>query len=114
MGRHGIAFALFGWYLIIPPLDQIQTKEPEKAPFVTWTISQSFDSARECERAKKALVARTSKEPVNSEGMTKRENDLLNKHFSPATAQIPFKAAAINLETSAVCIATDDPRLDQH
>lgn len=84
--RHAAAFALVGWYLMLPPLadyringKHVASLRDTSAPFSKWTTLDSFDTAAECE---KALVANTDAALNRGEG------------------DQPYQ-----------CVATDDPRL---
>jgi hypothetical protein len=90
--RHAAALALVGWYLMIPPAvvehgnHRIYTKA---APLSRWSLFQSFDTAKDCQKAATALrqgvVSALSANP-------KQPLDNLRPMY-------------------AICIATDDPRL---
>jgi hypothetical protein len=80
--------AAVGWYLLVPnPLIKGKYKGyPDVgAPLARWTIYQSFDSAKDCEKAKEKLVNKFSTGPVSLKALVWTQ--------------------------SFVCIATDDPRL---
>ena len=84
--RHAAALALVGWYLMAPPLSKDGDRVNENAPLSTWIITQSFDSARECERF---WVFMDSKVDANV-------------NLSPVVKQGHHLS---------VCVASDDPRL---
>jgi hypothetical protein len=87
MLRHAVAFALVGWYLIIPS----STMPPgvaHKEPFRKWQIVRGFDSADDCEDFRSAFFEHS------------RQKHGLNV-LEPAYRDYMF----------AECIATDDPRL---
>jgi hypothetical protein len=81
--RHAAAFALAGWYLMVPP--QTRTwwigaeRYDDAAPLTRWTIEQSFDRAELCEAARLAN----------------------QKQGGDAASRM----------SDAVCVASDDPRL---
>lgn len=79
--RHVAAFALAGWYLMMPPIGKDGFPDTH-APLREWTIVGSFDSADDCE----GTYVRLSNKPQKG-----RVNKLL-----------------VQADT---CIATDDPRL---
>ncbi len=111
--RHAAALALVGWYLMTPPPQKLGDNA-DNLSFGRWGIQQSFDSATACERARKLTISRASKQPVNAEGQTKEDVNMVNKmvakYVSPSMSPTPFKATAINPNLAAVCISTDDPR----
>jgi hypothetical protein len=50
--RHAAAFALVGWYLMVPPSIPGAKHAPyvnDQAPLSMWSIFKSYDSARACE-----------------------------------------------------------------
>jgi len=53
--RHAAALGLVGWYLMMPPIpqDPLLLADPTP-PLSVWFLQQSFDTAKECERARKA------------------------------------------------------------
>jgi hypothetical protein len=96
---HPIAIALAGWYLMLPPATG-QNGMPQlmvNAPIALWTIAESFDSSKTCER--ELDVRRTHFEQIYKK--TKHTN--VGEEFWSG-----FYMAAAN---SAACVATDDPRL---
>jgi len=87
--RHAAAFALMGWYLVIPP-DGGTGRPDEDAPLRTWKIQYSFDTANECEAAKYKLSQQSIR-------------DL--KAIAPKHKDLDL------LFIANICIASDDPRL---
>jgi hypothetical protein len=50
---HFVAFALVGWYLMLPPIARDDKRySDESAPMSQWTQLSAFDSAKECEEYK--------------------------------------------------------------
>jgi hypothetical protein len=94
--RHAAAFALVGWYLMVPPLGS-DHKLDASAPLSKWTIviRGSFDTARQCDERHMKDV----------DGV----NEFLRSHLHsiPATAD----QESIDAVSAEKCIATDDPRL---
>jgi hypothetical protein len=96
--RHATALALVGWYLLMPSI----TYSPkvgwalgswwteEKPDFASWQIVRSYDSAGDCERARKTLSLKAPDDAQDREGYAR---------------QLPM------MKSDAVCISTDDPRL---
>ena len=81
-----MAFALLGWYLMLPPM---QGGRPnESAPLSQWVIIGSFNTVEECDKLLEA----------DAESRT---------HFTPASEPL-LKASP------AQCIATDDPRFKRN
>jgi hypothetical protein len=90
--RHTAAFALVGWYLMMPPIKGGDVNEG--APISHWGIISSYDTATECQNF---LDAESKKTKANL----------------PAEGQPPTNRTqryALETELSA-CIASDDPRL---
>jgi hypothetical protein len=110
--RHAAALVLVGWYLMTPP--QKYGDDPDAVPLGRWAISQSFDSARPCEYARKKMIAKFRNDMVNEDGTDKQTWDAVNDVFSsPSTKKTPFEGTKINAREFAVCVATDDPRLKE-
>ena len=90
--RHAGTRALVGWYLLTAP----PMSGPERAgvaePISEWNFESSYDSASECEVARKAMIEK---------GMI---------HLNPGGINdgLPLM---LEIMKSAQCIATDDPRL---
>jgi hypothetical protein len=115
--RHAAAFALLGWYLMVP-------LPPEKTPspswgdyfadlfrrtnsFSNWRIVESFDSANECEKVR--VRDFTSDEARKAQTVLAPEPKSEGKAPEPK-AEAKVKAV-MDAFARAVCIATDDPRL---
>jgi len=81
--HHVVAFALVGWYLIVPPKTRTwwigEERYDDAAPLSTWTIDRAFDKADLCEGSRLAT----------------------QQQAGDAATRIG----------NAVCIASDDPRL---
>ncbi|MGA9721417.1 MAG: hypothetical protein WBQ86_03085 [Candidatus Binatus sp.] len=92
--RHAAALALVGWYLMVPPYDMIRM--PQALPLSKWNISQSFDSADECEELKNAWQSKIAKAAHGDAGLSKK-----------------ITVGDVYSYSRSVCIATDDPRLNQ-
>lgn len=105
--RHAAALALVGWYLMTPPLI-IPPPSPhprpyqvdDHAPISRWDISQSFDHAEDCEKARKKL-AKDAADP-NYQIVVPANMD----KFSVIGSRIAIQ----NRLMSATCIGSDDPR----
>ncbi|HXK06920.1 MAG TPA: hypothetical protein VMS37_31285 [Verrucomicrobiae bacterium] len=96
---HAVAVSLLGWYLMLPPATG-QNGIPQlviNAPIAHWTVAQSFDSSKECE--KELDLRRTKFEKIYK----KSNHDNVGEEFWSGL----YLAAA----DSAECVATDDPRL---
>jgi len=98
ISRHASAVLLLGWYLMVPPVEDLPRKDPgdgggvpyrvkRGATLSAWEIANSFDSADECRNAKKELTASAT-----------HSSDRLS-------------IANVMAKREALCIATDDPRL---
>jgi hypothetical protein len=83
--RHAAAFALVGWYLMIPPVYQRLRSRP--VPLSKWVVSGSFDSAKKCDEA-----------------ATKRSAELVKNNRIPT---------AVDFAETYQCVSTDDPRLKE-
>jgi hypothetical protein len=97
--RRAAALALVGWYLMLPPLRRGQPTGagavgPE-APLSVWQNMGSFDSATDCYQFMHWLRS------LHDAGKGANGGNL------PANLKAEFQA----LDASALCIATDDPRL---
>ncbi len=92
--HHAAELALVGWYLVIPPKLGVNSKDQiyvEPAPFSRWQISESFDTAKECQEAARALA-----QPVQSAAEAGQRQSLEDFRL-----------------VYAKCIASDDPRLKE-
>jgi hypothetical protein len=92
--RHAAALALVGWYLMIPPKLGVNSKDQiyvESAPFSRWQMSESFDTAKECQEAARALA--------------RPEQSAAEAGQRPSLESFRL--------VYAKCIATDDPRLKE-
>jgi hypothetical protein len=101
---HATAFALVGWYLIAPLLDNAGNVLVS-TPLTQWQIIASFDSAHACQESK-SNVMQTSQSDVDR---------LLKNAPSNVTNQDLQKFlhadSTSNRASAAICISTDDPRL---
>jgi hypothetical protein len=84
--RHAVAFALVGWYLMVPPTKDANHIDPS-VPLPRWVVLRAFDTAA-CNDAQ----------------------DQLRYRVSRLNLQIPVASASEAAEFSQ-CIASDDPRL---
>ena len=66
--RHATAFALVGWYLLVPPINPVPATparhEVERPLLKQYVIAGSFDSEEECQNA---MVGLLSLPPVHRE-----------------------------------------------
>ncbi len=86
------AHALVGWYLILPPLSQNGRWIDTTAPFSAWyKVKPPYASEEECESAKNEMVALHSPNP------------------SSPSEQLRLKG-----EEAALCVPSDDPRLNAY
>ena len=93
------ALALLGWYLMVPPIDDINGVQYE-APLSKWSISHVFDSAAECESVENKWYARA--EHIFAALDTKGK-------LSSADKNLPIKS--VYEMDGCRCIASDDSRL---
>jgi len=86
--RHAAApaLALVGWYLMVPPLDNL------KAPISAWEISASYDTAEQCSLEQQRFFDTATKQRSLNLGKLRAGNEAI---------------------LHAQCIATDDPRLKE-
>ncbi len=93
--RHAAPLALIGWYLMTPPVNNLDADVGVKmdAPFSEWDIVDSYDTAAECRDALLKYVMSTE-----------------HAQWS-ATATERQKKAITLAAKAARCIATDDLRL---
>jgi hypothetical protein len=99
--RHTIAFALLGWYLMVPPPVIDQSIADTNAPLAWWELFRSFDTAPDCESVRQAYQAGVHTPSVASE-LKKRaaqQGKVWNQRLAIARAK------------AALCVASDDPRL---
>jgi hypothetical protein len=90
--RYATAFALLGWYLMMPPPSRTQPfGRNTEAPIAEWEIMQSFDTADACEDSR-------------SFSLDKHKNEVANQ---PTNSKESYALAV----TFAQCVATEDPRL---
>jgi hypothetical protein len=87
---HAVALALVGWYLMVPPIPKGQIPDTS-VPLSEWSLSASFDTAKECEKGR-----------VDNWSLFHK---LSLAHPNPDTI------SAVQAAVEAACIATDDPRL---
>jgi hypothetical protein len=107
--RHAAAFALVGWYLMLPPAVMPKTGDPitwitydSSAPIYQWNHMDSFDHAGDCEAARKALLDKTKE----------NASIVVPEKMSQADVKRSLDERVLNA-VSAECIATDDPRLKE-
>ena len=102
--RHAAVLAIVGWYLMVPPMNEITLNA--LAPLSRWAIADSFDSASECRQAlkqKKVIADDEKKQRV-------AEDERRLQHSEPPSANIE-QIAIEEQSRRSVCVATDDPRL---
>ena len=93
-----------GWYLITPPIEGAVVNK--SAPLAKWKIGQSFDSAASCEDNLQASHDEAEKSWLHPE----RQKEPSDWKLPPEGWTAWVKANATQF-LSAVCIASDDPRL---
>ena len=98
--RHLAAFALVGWYLMMPPDSaKIPHEVDAEAPLSRWIVVTTFDTDDDCEKVL-AGVQKTEQDPIELDKTGKRAR--LQKHDEALG-----KARAVN----AACVESDDFRL---
>ena len=107
--RHAAALALVGWYLMTPPIAPGALDNPQQAqlirasaPLSEWGIVHSFDTADEC----KAAAYRARMEAYRSIVKEFKEHKSVDRNTAERA-----KETVETQDTSAQCIASDDPRL---
>jgi hypothetical protein len=86
--RHAAAFALVGWYLMLPPADYSNWQVNPKAPLSEWVVNLTADSATECEN-RREVFAQVNWTPTDT-----KKHEFFHALFQDSQ-----------------CVATDDPRL---
>jgi hypothetical protein len=91
--RHAAALALVGWYLITPPFVGDPFYVDHTARLSEWKIESSYDTAEQCEsaRKRKSIGARLSR-----------------RILEPGSRAMMDAAQGY-----AQCVASDDPRLEE-
>ncbi len=84
--RHAVAFALLGWYLMLPISD-------ETAPVGNWQIANTFERESDCEASRKEFFDTGTKRMQSAKDDQERAFGMLM--------------------AKATCVPTDDPRLKQ-
>jgi len=82
--RHAAAFALVGWYLMVPPLAPGGKEIDTRAKLSQWAPSLAFERADDCTKSLDALMKRAATHAA---------------HLNVSQVQ------------HSRCISTDDPRL---
>jgi hypothetical protein len=100
--RHSAALALVGWYLMMPPIpqDPLLLADPTP-PLSVWFLQQSFDTAKECERARK----------TEDHEAELQMHDLAKSHAIETNME---RAQFLLQRIFSQCIATNDPRLNEN
>jgi hypothetical protein len=92
--RHAAAFALVGWYLMVPPMAGNHTNP--SAPLGSWRMTTgSYDTAIECRK----VLEDSTREAIKA---------LQDPHLLPFTREASLQFL------DAACVATDDPRLKEN
>ncbi len=116
--RCAAALALVGWYLMSPLIDYDNGKVLVDAPLKFWTQEGSFDTAAECNAARKKdfafMMALEQKDAVKSEAERDRDDSRADAEFKwkPGTAK-RNRGIGLRVAEDAKCIASDDPRLKE-
>jgi hypothetical protein len=103
--RHAAALALIGWYLMMPPLDDVHNPV-SGAPLSTWVQGRSFDSSDDCKMTLSALRQRVANLTPEQQRQLEQEGTAEYGH-GPHGTFAQFRAR-VELEQ---CIAADDARL---
>ncbi len=100
--RRATTLALGGWLLIVPPHIGENGQPDKGAPLAKWEQMGSYNSAEECAADRESFIKRDQKE----------YNLSLRSH--PPASTLPTDAARQDAlkSSAALCIASDDPRLN--
>jgi|HubBroStandDraft_6_1064221.scaffolds.fasta_scaffold202208_4 hypothetical protein len=100
--RHAAALALVGWYMMLPPIPQDSSLLADPTPPLSvWFLKQSFDTAKECERARK----------TEDHEAELQMHDLAKSHAIETNME---RAQFLLQRIFSQCIATNDPRLNEN
>jgi len=104
--RHAVAFALLGWYLLIPPVFSAMGDHPRafndlSAPINKWDIQASFDSEAGCEKEKARI---RTEAPLRLKFASEHPDQDQNGNI----------AAVAQAWQLSECVTSDDPRLKQN
>lgn len=116
-----------GWYLMVAPpkVNNTENKPDLSCPLKYWDQRKSFDSANDCEARRMrelasfaALVGAASVEPnapFDDALIDATEQYILTGNSSniPPALVGPISRALLDNEPGYLCIATDDPRLNE-
>jgi hypothetical protein len=94
--RHAAAFALVGWYLMIPPGSG--SRVDIDAPLNKWSVFRSFDTAAEC---KSQLAYQLNKISRKAEHQEKADEFSATRRYSVASSSLPTIHASWRSETEA-------------
>jgi hypothetical protein len=114
--RHTVTFALVGWYLMSPLVDHSQGKILYEAPLAYWEIEESFDTATECRRHREENIKLMSQIELKAYKQSEKEQERYEaqedaeSNWPKGTAR-KSRGMGMKSALSALCIATDDPRL---
>jgi hypothetical protein len=98
--RHATALALAGWYLMMPPANQLG------APLSQWKTLESFDSASQCRDWLMDFQRRATSDQKQIAGK------VAGRMLTDAeTIDLAFADSWKAGMDEAQCVATDDPRL---
>jgi hypothetical protein len=93
---HAAAFALVGWYLMIPPrVSDWPVAYDTNAPLTKWKQGGSFDTAKECDEKRTKSAA----------SMLQASENMPTEKRQKAMQTVVAMLSALQ------CISTDDPRL---
>ena len=89
---HATAFALVGWYLMVPPVSHGELDNT--APLGVWRIAHAFDTAKGCEDYRFQIQERSHKDVPSGGQLATNDNQR-------------FAEAAVFSQ----CVSADDRRL---
>ncbi len=107
--RHAAALALAGWYLMAPPLN-VGGKVDVEMPFRKWTQLATFDSAPDCQKALFTFQDARAQKPTTDPEWNEAKDSALRTGQQPPLNRKEMDKVFSELR----CIASDDPRLEEH
>ena len=95
------AFALAGWYLMVPPHVSDNGHPDTSVPLAQWEQMGNYNSIDECSDDRESFIKRDQKEY----NLSLKSNPSQSTLLKDAAHKTALKSSA------ALCIAADDPRL---
>jgi hypothetical protein len=100
--RHAAAFALVGWYLVMPPPLTSNPNKPDLiAPLSKWIVREQFDTASKCKKSRQVVT------PLEHDPNFQPAAETAARQQGQVFSVEKWRAFA----EPQKCIASDDPRL---